>query len=180
MDGFLTKPFEPAARIEMVHRCLERKPAMSLPIAAIEQATGPAPIVSASSQIDSTVAQAVFGKDTALFVSLLARLVRDFSGFALPVSVDPHDGVALNHLMGRLHKLGGGAGLIGATTVHRLAGAAEAALAAGEAPNTIDIRLQQLAAAFTALAEEVALMIAAATVANHGPLAAAAGDLPRG
>jgi hypothetical protein len=59
--------------------------------------------------------------------------------------------------------------------VHRLAAAAEAALAAGQAPQMIETLLQQLAAALTSLGEEVAPMLAAATVthpASTGTLAA--------
>jgi HPt (histidine-containing phosphotransfer) domain-containing protein len=106
-----------------------------------------------------TIARKVFGEDAALFVSLLARLVGDFSEFALPVSVKDYDAAALTHLKARLHKLTGGAGLIGATSLHRLARAAEAALAAGQAPDRVESLLRQLTAAFTALVEELAPLI---------------------
>jgi PAS domain S-box-containing protein len=175
MNDFLTKPFEPAALIGLVHRHLKGDTIASLPIGPLEQLEGPAPCTNAPSQIDLMIARDVFGDDTALFVSLLARLVRDFSEFAVPVSVEPDDATALSHLSGRLHKLAGGAGMIGATTVHRLAAAAEAALAAGQAPQMIETLLQQLAAALTSLGEEVAPMLAAATVthpASTGTLAA--------
>ncbi len=119
------------------------------------------PCSGASLQIDPTVARDVFGEDTALCVKLLGRLVQDFGEFSLPISVDLHDAATRTHVMGRLHKLGGGAGLIGATTVHRLAGTTEEALATGQAPETVEILLRQLAAAFTALAAEVAPMLAA-------------------
>jgi len=145
---------------------VDRSGVASLPVGQPEQLEGPAPCTNASSQIDLAVARDVFGEDTALFVSLLARLVRDFSEFALPVSVEPDDAAALSHLSGRLHKLAGGAGMIGATTVHRLAAAAEAALAAGQTPQMIETLLRQLAAALTSLGEEVAPMLAAATVTH--------------
>jgi signal transduction histidine kinase/CheY-like chemotaxis protein len=183
MDDFVTKPFEPAALIGLVRSYLERKPIASLPvapplpsdpplpsaprplrIAAGEQPRGPALVPNASSQIDWNVVRAVFGNNTAPVVSLLARLLRDFGEFALPLCVEAHDAAARSHLLGRLHKLAGGAGMIGATTVHRLAAAAEAALAAGQGPQRVETLLRQLAAAFTALGEEVAAMIAATTV----------------
>jgi HPt (histidine-containing phosphotransfer) domain-containing protein len=61
----------------------------------------------------------------------------------------------------RLHKLKGGAGMIGALNIHRLAGAAETALAPGHAPELVGTLLGQLAAAFTALGEELASMLSA-------------------
>ncbi len=168
MNDFLTKPFEPAALIGTVRRHVERKPSNPGPIAAVAQSQPPAPLAGVSSQIDSTVVQTVFGGDTALFLSLLARMVRDFGEFALPVSVEFHDAAALIQLRGRLHKLKGGAGMIGATTVHHLAGAAEAALAADQGPDMVGALLRQLAAAFTALGEELGPMLAAVPVAGPG------------
>jgi len=108
-----------------------------------------------SSAIDASVMRAMFGEDTVLFLALKARLVRDFREFALPVSIEMRDPAALSYLRGRLHKLAGGAGLIGATTVHRLAEAVEATLAAGLAPHIVGRFLQQLAAALAALDEEL-------------------------
>jgi HPt (histidine-containing phosphotransfer) domain-containing protein len=98
----------------------------------------------------------VFGEDTELLVSLSHRLLRDFAELALPGNVQPHDAAALAQLLPRLHKLSGGAGMIGATTIHRLAEAAGAALAGGQAPARVETLLRQLAAAFTALREELA------------------------
>jgi CheY-like chemotaxis protein/HPt (histidine-containing phosphotransfer) domain-containing protein len=164
MNDFFTKPFEPAALIAIVHRYLQRKPTTALATAAELAIDGPALFASAAPHIDPTVARSVFGDDTALFVSLLGRLLRDFGEFALPVSVDVHDVSALAHMKGQLHKLKGGTGMIGATTVHRLAGAAEAALAADPATEIVEPLLRQLAAALTALSEAAAPMLAAATV----------------
>ena len=170
MNDFLTKPFEPAALIALVGRHLKGRPVASFqaappsPITAGAHPDGSDLIFNASSQIDTTVARDVFGEDTALFATLLGRLLRDFSEFALPISLELHDAAALTNLMTRLHKLAGGAGMIGATTVHRLAAAAEAALASGQAPDEVETLLQRLAAALTTLAEEVAPMLAAATV----------------
>jgi HPt (histidine-containing phosphotransfer) domain-containing protein len=95
--------------------------------------------------------------------------------------VELGDAAALTHLTGRLHKLKGGAGVIGAAHIHRLAGAAEAALTAGQAPVMVETLLRQLAAAFTALGEELAPMLAATIVTDpamtgefEAPLVAAA------
>ncbi len=127
--------------------------------APIEPADGPAVIAGASSQLDLNVARGVFGDDTALFVSLLAGLLREFSDFTLPPSPGEDDVAARTALLARLHKLGGGAALIGATTVHRVAGAAEAALASGEASEMVEGLLRRLGVALTALSEEAAPML---------------------
>jgi hypothetical protein len=66
--------------------------------------------------------------------------------------------------------------VIGARTVHRLAAAAEAALAAGQAPDKAETSLRQLAAAFTALGEEVARMLAA--LPNSSPALTGAAAVP--
>lgn len=166
MNDFLTKPFEPAALIGIVRRYLVRQPTASLSIAPVKPADGPSLPLSVSSQINSTVAREMFGENSVLWASLLARLVRDFSEFALPISATLHDVAALTHLKARLHKLAGSAGMIGATTVHRLAGAVEVALAAEQAPDVVESLLRQLAAAFAALGEEVAAMLAATATSN--------------
>ena len=164
MNDFMTKPFEPDALVGIVRRYLKQQPKASLAVAIAAPAGGAAPVGESSqgrSQLDATVARAVFGDDTALFVSLLSRLARDFSEFAVPVCVELYDPATLAHLAGRLHKLSGGAGVIGATQIHRLAGAAEAALTAGQARENVEPLLRQLAAAFVALGEELAPMLAA-------------------
>ncbi len=135
---------------------MQPPPGSPLPASPEHEADRPAPFAGASSQIDSTVARAVFGEDTELLVSLSHRLLRDFAELALPGNVQPHDAAALAQLLPRLHKLSGGAGMIGATTIHRLAEAAGAALAGGQAPARVETLLRQLAAAFTALREELA------------------------
>jgi CheY-like chemotaxis protein len=145
MNDFLTKPYQPAALIEIVRHRLEQRWDAEMP----------------PSRIDSPIAPGPCGEELALFVSLRSRLLQDFSEFSLPISVGHDDAMARAQMTVRLHKLKGSAGLIGAGDVHRLAEATEAALVAGYSPERVELLLRQLAAAFTALAEEVAAPLAA-------------------
>jgi CheY-like chemotaxis protein len=147
MSDFVTKPFEPAALIGIVRRYLKPTPGTS-------------------SQIDATVAQDVVGDDTARFLSLVSHLVRDLGEFGLRLGADLHDPRSRSQLTFRLHAFKGSAGLIGATHIHRLAGAAEAAIAGGKAPEMIDPLLRQLTDALSALGYELAPMLAATSTTN--------------
>jgi PAS domain S-box-containing protein len=159
MNEFLSKPFDPVALIRVVRRFVEQKRGAPLPVrigASPEQRPG---IETGFSNIDSKVARQMFGEDTGLFTSLLARVLRDFPEFILPGSVSFADAAGRKHLCARLHKFRGSAGVVGAHVVHRLAGAAEEALETGQSPEMVESLLQQLAAAFTALCEEVQPML---------------------
>jgi len=95
----------------------------------------------------------------ALFKSLLARVLRDYADLALPISVSPEDSAGLSALKARTHKLKGSAGVIGATAIMRLAGEAEAAIAACQGADIVEGILRQLASALTTLHEEADLML---------------------
>jgi len=109
--------------------------------------------------IDAGVVHQMFGDDLALFKSLLARVLRDYADLALPISVSPEDSAGLSALKARTHKLKGSAGVIGATAIMRLAGEAEAAIAACRAADIVEGILRQLASALTTLHEEADLML---------------------
>jgi HPt (histidine-containing phosphotransfer) domain-containing protein len=81
-------------------------------------------------------------------------MLREFADLALPVSVSPDDESSRSQLKGRTHKLKGGAGMIGATRIMRLAGAAEAALQECRPADAVEDILRQLALALTTLREE--------------------------
>jgi HPt (histidine-containing phosphotransfer) domain-containing protein len=104
--------------------------------------------------IDAGVVQQMFGDDVPMFKSLLTRMLREFADLALPASVSAHDQSARDGLKARAHKLKGSAGMIGATRVMRLAGAAEKALQESRSIDIVDGILAQLAAALTTLREE--------------------------
>jgi light-regulated signal transduction histidine kinase (bacteriophytochrome)/CheY-like chemotaxis protein len=128
MNDFITKPFDPDELVQSLRRYAKRRNrpiARSIRVVADGQpAAAPWPAISG---IDSAVAHGMFGDDLPLFRTLLKRFLDDFSDIAArQAEATP----ATN--AGRLHKLKGGAGLLGAATIHRLAGEAEAAWAAGE------------------------------------------------
>jgi len=89
-----------------------------------------------------------------LFKSLLTRMLQNFADFALPVHVSHNDEVLRSQLQGRLHKFKGSAGMLGATKLMRLAGAAEGALHDSRPVEMIGGILGQLALALNTLAEE--------------------------
>ncbi|MBK6850202.1 MAG: PAS domain S-box protein [Burkholderiales bacterium] len=132
MDDFIVKPF--GAR-ELVTSILRHcKPAAGAPAAQPAQPERrvrprvPWPEIDG---IDSADARTRASGDLALFSSILERLLNEFSDLAIPT---PHDDAAtLAQHGGRMHKLRGSAGMLGATAIHQLAGEAEAACAAGDA-----------------------------------------------
>ncbi|HEY3653569.1 MAG TPA: response regulator [Steroidobacteraceae bacterium] len=152
MNDFISKPFDPQTLIRKVRYLVEQ--ARGEPIAMVildskpAQRTASGPIMPS---IDAGVVQQMFGDDLPLFESLLVRLLRDYADLALPMLVVPDDDTARNELKLRTHKLKGSAGMIGATNVARLAGAAENAL---QQARPVDGILSKLAAALITLREE--------------------------
>ena len=80
--------------------------------------------------IDSSDVRERLNDDVDLFRSMLKRLLDEFSDIAIPVAAP--DPAALAAHAGRLHKLRGSAGMLGAKAIQSLAGDAEAACASGE------------------------------------------------
>jgi HPt (histidine-containing phosphotransfer) domain-containing protein len=101
----------------------------------------------------------MFGDDVALFKSLLVRVLRDFADLAAPASIAPDDLQSRNKLRARAHKLKGSAGVIGATKVMQLAGAAEVALEEERPAGIVEEILNQPALALTTLQEETVSML---------------------
>jgi len=155
MNDFISKPFDPQALIRKVRRLVEG--ARGGPIAMVILDTEPTldatrrPLMSS---IDAGVVQQMFGDDLPLFKSLLARMLREFADLALPTAVSSDDQTTLSEIKARTHKLKGSAGMIGATKVMRLAGAAEVALQECRPADIIEGILTQLASALTTLREE--------------------------
>jgi CheY-like chemotaxis protein len=160
MNDFVSKPFDPQVLIRKVRRLVEL--ARGEPIPMVFDDTKP---VSRSGtrpflrSVDAGVVQQMFGDDLALFKSLLARMLRDFSDFSLPIAVSPDDREARRLLEDRAHKLKGSAGMIGATSVMRFAGAVERALQESRAPDAVEGILKKLAAALTTLNDESKVML---------------------
>jgi PAS domain S-box-containing protein len=155
MNDFISKPFDPQALIRKVRRLVEGT--RGEPIAMVILDTEPTfdatrrPLMSS---IDAGVVQQMFGDDLTLFKSLLGRMLREFADLALPKSVSSDDQPTRSEIKARTHKLKGSAGMIGATKVMRLAGAAEAALQESRPVDIIEGILTQLASALTTLREE--------------------------
>ncbi len=135
MNAFVTKPFDPRELMRIVLGQLP--PAVRERIGRDERRAAPAP-ADADAQtaawpsidgIDLDDVRTRLGDDVQLFRSMLERLLREFTGLAAPA-----DPAATAALAGRLHKLRGSAGMLGATTIHRLASDGEAACRADDLP----------------------------------------------
>jgi HPt (histidine-containing phosphotransfer) domain-containing protein len=104
--------------------------------------------------IDAGIVQQMFGDDLTLFKSLLVRLLQEYTDLAVPACVPADDQTLRAQLTGRVHKLKGSAGMIGATEIMRLAGASEKALNQGRSVDAVERLLRQLASALATLGEE--------------------------
>jgi CheY-like chemotaxis protein len=154
MDDFVSKPFDPQVLIRKVRRLVELKRGEPIPMAFDEAGAAEhserRPILKS---VDAGVVQQMFGDDIALFRSLLQRMLREHAGLALPIAA-PVEDAGRRALAGRVHKLKGSAGMIGATNVMRLAGAAERALRESRPAAAVEGILSRLAAALVTLREE--------------------------
>jgi len=153
MNDFVSKPFDPLTLIRKVRYLVEQargKPIeMVLLDGPVERSSGGALMTST----DAGVVQQMFGEDLTLFKSVLAILLRDYADLALPTSpID--DPAARGEMIARVHKLKGGAGMLGATRVMQFAGAAEKALRDDRPAEAIEKILRKLAAAITTLRDE--------------------------
>jgi CheY-like chemotaxis protein len=158
MNDFISKPFDPQALIRKVRRLVEKTRGEPISMVILDtpaapQANGRPKLIPS---IDAGIVQQMFGDDLALFQSLLGRLLAEYTDFTAPIDVPPDDPTLRARLKGRAHKLKGSAGMIGATDIVRLAGAAETALHQGRPVEVIEGILLRLATALTALNEEAA------------------------
>src|SRR6202040_2358592 len=127
MDDYIIKPFDAHGLVCSILRHV--KPGSNPPTRQIDrtrQLQAPWPEIEG---IDSNAARERLIDDFGLFRSMLKRLLNEFSDVEMPAGTG--DGVALAAQAGRMHKLRGSAGMLGATAIHQLAGEAEAACAAG-------------------------------------------------
>jgi HPt (histidine-containing phosphotransfer) domain-containing protein len=156
MNDFISKPFDPQALIRKVRRLVEEARGEPIPMLILdaEPAVGSANEAKLMPSIDAGVVQQMFGDDLTLFKSLLARLLQEYEDLAVPVCVSADDQTLRALLTGRVHKLKGSAGMIGANDIMRLAGATEKALNQGRPVEAIEGMLRQLATALTSLSEE--------------------------
>ena len=137
MNDFIIKPFDPQKLVQSVrhHARLAYPPALpanSEPIIVAARSVGAWPDIDG---IDTAAARGRFGDDVDLFRSLLGRLLTEFADIAL---TEIGENPANSAFAGRVHKLKGCAGTLGALVVHRLAGLIEEACVVG---NVQEIRL---------------------------------------
>jgi PAS domain S-box-containing protein len=132
MDDYLIKPFDAHALVWSILRHV--KPGRNPPARQIDGASGtlaqaalPWPEIEG---IDSNDARVRLADDFGMFRAMLARLLDEFSDITTPALTN--DRAALAVQAGRMHKLVGSAGTLGATAIQQLAGEAEAACVAGE------------------------------------------------
>ena len=161
MDDYIIKPFDAHALVGSILRHV--KPGGTLPtrrIAATNQSPAQAAVPWPEIEgIDASDARERLTDDFGLFRSMLKRLLDEFADVAMPAGMV--DGAALAVQAGRMHKLRGGAGMLGAAAIQQLAGEAEAACAAGE----VD-RATHLATRLAALLQRRQRSAAATLAAN--------------
>jgi CheY-like chemotaxis protein len=146
MNDYLIKPFDPPTLVRRILRYLKpvTRPLVELPAdagVAGSSHVDPNPLATAQwpeiEGIDSKEARDRLGGDGALLRTVLERLLDEFSEpvstLIGPVRISP------THEAGRMHKLKGCAGMIGANEIQRLAGEAEGAYRAGELAVAADL-----------------------------------------
>jgi PAS domain S-box-containing protein len=161
MNDFISKPFDPQALIRKVRRLVEEARGEPIPMVILDTQLSPAcsgrPKLMPC--IDAGTVQQMFGDDLTLFKSLVVRLLHEYTDLAVPACVAAEDQTLRTQLTGRVHKLKGSAGMIGATEIMRLAGASEKALNQGRPVEAVEGLLAQLASALTTLGEEARLYL---------------------
>ena len=141
MDDFLPKPLEPerlvACLLNLLGRSVPAAPSTALVITAgPEPDVRPGGLASLASDAGLDLAQVadVVARDEPLMRSMLRRLLAEFGTFR----VDP-----LDTLPARLHKLRGGAQVVGAQAVAQAAARLEEALRRGAGPDAADVAALQ-------------------------------------
>jgi PAS domain S-box-containing protein len=132
MDDFIIKPFDAETLVESILRNV--KPASKRVGEQIDHsperrapAAVPWPEIEG---IDSSDVRERLNDDVGLFLSLLKRLLDEYSLVSIPAAGE--EMAALSAHAGRMHKLRGSASMLGAKAILKLAGEAEAACVAGD------------------------------------------------
>ena len=133
MDDYIVKPFDAQQLMRSVLRHVQPPSGLqsyqsAVPQGRAAQPHAPWPEIDG---IDSEDARERLNNDFELFRSMLKRLLGEFADVALPQQVTDAGELATH--AGRMHKLRGSAGLLGAKAIQRLAGEAEAACVGGDA-----------------------------------------------
>jgi CheY-like chemotaxis protein/two-component sensor histidine kinase len=150
MNDYVVKPFDSQFLVRTILR--HAKPAIGVtPVQSTAIPATPPTAVATWQEIEGIDAPEVSARlsgDFDLLLSLLARLLDEFSDLAIcAMKEDPE---TLAPYRARLHKLKGSAGMLGAKAIAQLAGEAEAAFAQGDMPRAsglatrIAVQLQRL------------------------------------
>ena len=172
MQGFLSKPLDPIQLIRVLRGCVETARGTVLPVAGFAgrnaavampaTVSNPTPFGASAREpwpqladIDAIDAAHRLGNDASLFQVLLRQMLVEFRD--LSVAIDPALMLGNQRLVltGRMHKLRGSAGTLGATRLRERAAAAEtllqhAAADADEAVAAVVVELGRLTAQFAA------------------------------
>jgi hypothetical protein len=115
--------------------------------------------------IDSADACARWAGDAALFTTMLARLFDEFGEVYVPAEFSDSKGVA--QYIGRMHKLRGGACMLGAKGVYGLAGELEDACNRGDHDRAVEVSIR-LTGEIQRLRESAQTVLAAAQHHERG------------
>jgi signal transduction histidine kinase/CheY-like chemotaxis protein len=127
MNDFIIKPFDAPSLVRSILRHVQptHRPRAAAAVVAVADATPSAVPWLDIEGVDTTDARERLGDDFNLFRSMLKRLLDEFADVAMPgVALQPGD---LAAYAGRMHKLSGSAGMLGASAIQRLASEIEAA-----------------------------------------------------
>jgi PAS domain S-box-containing protein len=155
MSDFVSKPFDPQTLILKARGLVERSRGEPVPMqVVVARSDVAAADLPRMPSIDAGIVRQMFGDDLSLFKFVLGRLLAEYADLALPISVPGAASTARARLMARAHKLKGSAGMIGATHLMQLAGAAEEAMLQDLPQEEVAKSLHRLAASLATLREE--------------------------
>ena len=132
MDDFIVKPFSAEALVRSIVRHVKPANGRPAPVVGGDEpatpggTTEPRPWPEITG-IDAADVRARLGDDLELFGSMLGHLFDEFSDVAIPATTN--DPAVLADHAGRMHKLRGSAGMLGAKTIQALAAEAAACVA---------------------------------------------------
>jgi HPt (histidine-containing phosphotransfer) domain-containing protein len=170
MNDVVTKPFDPQVLIRKVRRLVEEAQGKLLPMVIVDRnAPAVRPETSIPPGIDAGVVRQMFGDDLPMFRLLLGRMLKEYEDLAGPMVIPPNDPPGRRQLEMRVHRLKGGAGMLGAREVTRLAGAVERALGEQRPPATIEELLRQLAGALASLRSDTRAFLEAIAAEESPP-----------
>jgi PAS domain S-box-containing protein len=168
MNDFICKPFDGQSLARSVLRHI--RPATTrqgVPQSAVasapSSADAPWPEIAG---IDTLDACARWCGDAALFLKMLARLFEEFGQVDIPAEFA--DAAVLTPYIRRMHKLRGGACMLGAKAVYAIAGQIEEACIRGDQESAVELAIA-LSAEMQRLVENAAPAVAAARSSAPGP-----------